>query len=145
MLGRMFRPYQLTQSSSIAGRQRSQAQRLAQSSEVALPDALRQGGDAHRASRLDGLCEGILPTLAQQTSFEQKVGELRQASGNAVAFRQALYLLMRMHNIEGPGRNALMQRAMDWYRARDRVERGGAKPWAKSFVKVAQAQAGRWI
>lgn len=142
--GHMFRPYQMTMAPQMVATQQAQAQRLAQDTAVNLPESVRDGGDPARASRLQGLCEGLLGNLATEASFEQQIGELRLASGNVTQFRQALFMLMKMHDVAGPVRNVLMERAMAWFRARAQVERQGAQPWAKSFVQVAENYAGKW-
>lgn len=123
----------------------AQAQSIAQNSVVQLPASVREGGDPERASRLQGLCEGLLGNLATEANFEHQIGELRLASGNVTQFRQALFMLMKMHGVTGPVRNVLMARAMAWFRARAQVEGQGAQPWAKSFVQIAENYAGRWV
>lgn len=144
MLRPMRSPYHMTQAPNIAAMYRGDAQRLAKPSSAPVPKSLSQGGDPQRVSRLKGMCDGILPTLMQQVALENEIGDLRQASGNVVQFRHAMFMLMRLHNMDDGQRTALMTRAMAWYRAKETVDADVDVPWAKSFVRIADAQAGRW-
>lgn len=138
------RDYEMTASPLIAARMRGAQAETQVSREMPLPPEMRQIGSTERTARLSGLAEGCLGSFAAERQFERQLADLRQTGISELAFRQALWTLMRAHRIAGPSRVELMRRALAWYRARRMVEGRGGSPWAKSLVAIAQAQAGRW-
>ena len=133
----------LSQSHHLAALFRRDSQRLQQQPKASPVDRMVVGFNPDRESRLRGLLEGLLPTVGDCTAMENRIGELRQGAGNAMAFRQALFLLGRVHGVDSLARGEMVRRAMAWWRARGAVDGQLATPWAKSMVAVAQGQAGK--
>ena len=132
-----------SQSHRLAALFRRDAQRLSQPLRASPTERMVVGFDPERESRLRGLMAGLLPTVGECTAMENRIGELRQGAGNAMAFRQALFFLGRVHGMDELARGEMVRRAMAWWRARGAVDGQLASPWAKSMLAVAQGQAGK--
>lgn len=128
---------------TVAAAMRGTQNQLKQGVVRDLPPEFRLNIDTQRQGRLDGLADGLFQTHREARNFEQRPSDLRQAAGSVASFRQALWLLMRVMGIDPLRRVELMKRAMAWYRARAIADSGLASLWAKSMVRIAEAQAGR--
>lgn len=107
-----------------------------------LPQNLRIAADPGREGRLQGLFEDLFTTMAASRQFEARVSAVRDSTNDPVAFRQALWLLMKVEKIDELRRPIIMERAMRWYRARQALGRSPATSWGKAMVKLAMAHLG---
>lgn len=137
MLSRMAANSNRYAGNGIAGAMQSTMRRLSGNPVLPLPADLRLASDSGRDGRLKGLFDGLFGSLAAESQFEARVKALRDATNDMVAFRQALWLLLKVEKIDEVRRPIIAERAMRWFRARIALGRSAPSNWGKSMVRFA--------